>query len=117
MIQKIKQPAGMVVHQIRNVIVSGREAGSETGSETGAETKAEMKTAEVDEKLVYGFSGKFRSDIVSSSVSRFDVESNSQFIKVAVMALIICNPYVLVAIQAKALKIKTFELIGVRKMD
>lgn len=73
----------MVVHQIRNVIVSGREAGSETGSEMGAETKAEMKTAEVDEKLVYGFSGKFRSDIVSSSVSRFHVESNSQFIKVA----------------------------------
>jgi hypothetical protein len=28
MIQKIKQPAGMVVHQIRNVIVSGRETGT-----------------------------------------------------------------------------------------
>lgn len=33
MIQKIKQPAGMVVHQTRNVMdVSGRDAGSETES-------------------------------------------------------------------------------------
>jgi len=61
----------MVVHQIRNVIVSGREAGSETGSEMGAETKAEMKTAEVDEKLVYGFLENFgRTCVNNKDVSR-----------------------------------------------
>jgi outer membrane lipoprotein-sorting protein len=83
MIQKIKQPAGMVVHQTRNVMVSGRETGPEAGTGMESETKTEIKTVEVDEKIVYDSSGKFRSDIVSGMVSRFYVESDSQFIKVA----------------------------------
>lgn len=82
MIQKIKRPAGMVVHQTRNIMdVSGKEAGPETTTET--ETKPETKMVEVDEKLVYVFPGKFRSDIFSGAVSRFYVESDSQFVKVA----------------------------------
>lgn len=72
----------MVVHQTRNVMdVSGKEAGPETTTEP--ETKPETKMVEVDEKLVYLFPGKFRSDIFSDTVSRFYVESDSQFVKVA----------------------------------
>jgi hypothetical protein len=83
-IQKIKQPAGMVVHQIRNVgAVSGREAMSEIKPGTNLETNLEAKTVQVDEKLRYLLPGKLRSDIVSGKVSRFYVESESQFIKVA----------------------------------
>ncbi len=37
----------------------------------------------MDEKLIYVLPGKFRSDIVSGTVSRFYVESGSQFVKVA----------------------------------
>ena len=71
-IQKIKQPVGMVVHQTRNLMdVSAGSAGAET------------KTVELEEKLVYVFPGKFRSEIISDVVSRFYVESDSQFVKVA----------------------------------
>ncbi|MCP4718949.1 MAG: hypothetical protein GY860_05780 [Desulfobacteraceae bacterium] len=79
-IQKIKQPVGMVVHQSRNLM--DVSAGS-AGAETKIETKAEAKTVELEEKLVYVFPGKFRSEIISDVVSRFYVESDSQFIKVS----------------------------------
>ena len=79
-IQKIKQPVGMVVHQTRNLM--DVSVGS-VGAETKTETKAEAKTVELEEKLVYVFPGKFRSEMISDVVSRFYVESDSQFVKVA----------------------------------
>jgi outer membrane lipoprotein-sorting protein len=88
MIQTIKLPSGMQVHQTRNITgVSGRKTGpdAETGSEPVTEpgSEPETKTIPVDEKLVYLFPGKFRSDIMSGTVSQFYVESDSQFVKVA----------------------------------
>ena len=80
MVQKIKQPAGMEIHQTRNLLaVSGKAAGpeGESGGDPGT------KTIAVDEKLVYVLPGKLRADMVSGTVSRFHVESDSQFIKVA----------------------------------
>ncbi len=69
--QKIKQPAGIVVHQTRNVMVPSQAAGLET------------KTIQLDEKLVYVLPDKFRSEIISSVVPRFYVESDFKFVKVA----------------------------------
>ncbi|MCP3944220.1 MAG: hypothetical protein GY710_22470 [Desulfobacteraceae bacterium] len=72
MIHKIKRPAGMEVFQTRNVMdVSGQEV------------EAGNKTIALDEKLTYLFPGKFRSEIISGTVSWIYVESDSQFIKVA----------------------------------
>ncbi len=71
MIHKIKQPAGLVVHQTRNVMDVSKAAGVET------------KTIQLDEKLVYVSPDKFRSEIISSDVPRFSVESGPQFVKVA----------------------------------
>jgi outer membrane lipoprotein-sorting protein len=92
MIKKIKQPAGIVVHQTRNVMgVSARETQPEAESETKPltkpltkpESKPEIGPVALDEKLVYLYPGKFRSEIISGTVSRFYVESGSQFVKVA----------------------------------
>jgi hypothetical protein len=80
MIQKIKQTAGLVIHQPRNVMDVLDKA---AGPETKTETKTETKMVGLDEKLVYGFPGNFRSEIVSGTVSRFYVTSDSQFVKVA----------------------------------
>jgi hypothetical protein len=78
-IQKIKQPAGMEIHQTRNVrAVSVKESMTETESAA----KLETNTIQVDETLRYLLPGKLRSDIVSGTVSRLYVESNFQFIKV-----------------------------------
>ncbi len=46
-------------------------------------TGEETKTIQLDEKLIYVLPGKFRSEIISSVVPRFYVESDSQFVKVA----------------------------------
>jgi len=75
MIKKIKQPYGLEIHQTRNVmdvLVKIVEPG----------TQIEKKTVDLDEKLVYVFPDKFRSEIVSEGVSRFYMESASQFVKV-----------------------------------
>jgi outer membrane lipoprotein-sorting protein len=73
MIQKIKRPAGMVVHQTRNLVVSDNQDSLE--STPGPKSI-------VLEKLTYLFPGKFRSDIISDTVTRFYVESDSRFVKV-----------------------------------
>lgn len=74
MIKKIKHPYGLEIYQTRNVMVLAK------GVEP--ETKIERKTVDLDEKLVYVFPDKFRSEIVSEGVSRFYVVSDSQFVKV-----------------------------------
>jgi hypothetical protein len=68
MIKKIKRPYGLAVHQTRNVMGA---AGVET------------ETVALDEKLLYVFPDKFRSEILSGGESRFYVLSDSQFVKVA----------------------------------
>ncbi len=102
MIQKIRRPAGLVVHQTRNLMDVSRAAVSEVKTpgtsidpnldpilDTNVEIKAlgtqlvGANSIALDEKLVYVFPGKFRSDILSGTMPRFYVESDSRFIKVA----------------------------------
>ncbi|MBA3009951.1 MAG: hypothetical protein KKF12_19760 [Proteobacteria bacterium] len=61
-IQKINRPEGMVVHQTRNVMDASVQEGA-------------PKTIGLDEKLVYAFPDKFRSEIVSGRGSRFPLDS------------------------------------------
>jgi len=71
--QKIKEPAGLEVHQIRRVTDSVVIGGSQ----------GEIKAIELNEKLVYVFPGRLRSEILSGNLSRFYVESDFQFIKIS----------------------------------
>jgi len=73
--QKIKEPVGLEVYQVRKVIDS--LALGEQGIQT------ETRTIELDEKLVYDFPGRLRSEILSNKLSRFYVESDSRFIKIS----------------------------------
>jgi len=73
--QKIKEPVGLEVHQVRKVIDSS--AIGEQGVQT------ETKTIELNEKLVYDFPARLRSEILLDKSSRFYVESGSQFIKIS----------------------------------
>ncbi|MCK5836346.1 MAG: hypothetical protein KAH09_03685 [Desulfobacula sp.] len=73
--QKIKEPVGLEVHQVRKIIDSS--AIGEQGVQT------ETRTIELDEKLIYDFPARLRSEILSDKLSRFYVESGSQFIKIS----------------------------------
>jgi len=94
MIQKIRQPVGLVVYQTRNLMDVSKAAVPEVKTPgINVDPNVEMKTLgtqliqtnsiALDEKLVYVFPGQFRSDIISGTIDRFYVESDSRFIKVA----------------------------------
>jgi len=87
-IQKIKRPGGLLVHQGRSTIDASGSAGGiksavEPDSLTGPGIDTGANSVGLNEKLVYVFPGKFRSEIISDTVSRFYVESDSKFIKVS----------------------------------
>lgn len=66
-VQKIKQPVGIEAHQIKTVL-------THEGSE--------QRFNDIEEKLIYVFPNKLRSQNISDAQTGFTVESNFKFIKV-----------------------------------
>lgn len=67
MTQKIKQPSGMVVLQTRKIINHDNQ---------------DQGVTQVEEKLVYSFPGRFRSDITMGPHESICVESNGRFLRI-----------------------------------
>jgi hypothetical protein len=88
--KKIKEPVGLVVHQVRKVhqirkVHNVRKiTDTSVQDDQGVQTEIkEIKEIKLDEKLVYVFPGRLRSEILSGNLPRFYVETDSRFIKVS----------------------------------
>lgn len=66
-IQKIKQPVGIEAYQTRKIVNY---------------TETVEPYVEFEEKLIYAFPGRFRSEMMSQNISSFSIEAMEQFVKV-----------------------------------
>lgn len=84
-IQKIRQPAGLVVVQTRKImgpsrIPDSRETAIEASTPYG---EAGFEPLSLDEKLIYSPPDRMRAEVLTEGASRFTVESEAGFVKVS----------------------------------